>query len=78
MDIFIEGLGRGILAFLRWILVTIIVDSIVYCLGYAALKVFTLGRYPASKKDNETLCLLTGLIAIVAVIVFFAVYNQRG
>ena len=78
MDFLIEGLGRGIFAFFRWILVTILVDAILYGLGFAVLKVVTLGRYPIANRDNQTLCLFTGLLSIIAVIVFFAVYNQRG
>lgn len=78
MDFLIEGLGRGILAFFRWILVTILVDAIIYGVGFGVLKVVTLGRYPVANRDNQTLCLLAGLLSIIAVIIFFAIYNQRG
>lgn len=78
MDFLIEGLGRGILAFFRWILVTILVEVIIYGTGFGVLKVVTLGRYPIANKDNQTLCLFAGLLSIIAVIMFFAIYNQRG
>lgn len=77
MDLLIEGIGRGIASFLRWIFVTAIVDSILYGLGYVVVKVMSLGKYPASNRDNQSLCVGTGLISFVVIVALIALYNAN-
>ncbi len=74
MDGIIEGLGRGLLHLLRWLIIDIVIDIFIYSVGYGTLKVVSGGKYPTSKQDNKTLCLASGvfmLALMIAVIVFF-------
>ena len=77
MELLVEGIGRGIVGFFRWIFVTALVDSIIYGLGYVVAKIVTLGKYPAPNRDNQSLCVATGLITFVVIIGLIAVYNAR-
>lgn len=77
MDLLIEGIGRGLAGFLRWLFVTAFVDSILYGLGYVVVKAVTLGKYPASNRDNTSLCVGMGLISFVVIIALIAVYNAN-
>jgi hypothetical protein len=76
MDFLIEGLGRGIIGFFRWLLFTALVETLMYWCGYVVLKIMTLGRYPAPNRDNTMLCVLTALLFFIFVIGFLALYNQ--
>ncbi len=64
MEELAEGLGKGLFRFVKWIIIDAFIEFFVYGYGYLTLKVITLGKYPKSGQDNDSLCIIVGLISI--------------
>ena len=75
MEEIAEGFGRGILRFIKWIIINVFIEFFVYGYGYLTLKILTLGGYPKPNRDNEILCVIAGLISIAATIGVIAFLN---
>ncbi|KGJ98565.1 hypothetical protein [Thalassotalea sp. ND16A] len=69
MEEIVEGFGRGIFRIIKWILIDAFVEFFLYGYGYVSLKIATFGKYPKPGRDNETLCIVTGLISVAVTIV---------
>jgi len=68
-----EGVGRGFLRVIKWIVINAFIEFFMYGYGYIILKIITFGKYPKPNQNDETLCTVTGFIALIltiAVIMF--------
>lgn len=70
-----EGLFRGIARLIKWIVIDILIQFFVYGYGYVTLKIVTLGAYPKANRDNENLCVFSGIISIAVTIGLIAYFN---
>jgi hypothetical protein len=77
MEELVEGLGRGILNVIKWIVIDLFIEIFVHGYGYITLKVFTFGKYPKAGEDNYTLCIISGLLSIAATIAVIIVINSN-
>lgn len=75
MEEIAEGLGKGVFRFIKWIIIDAFIEFFVYGYGYLTLKLITLGKYPKSGQDNDTLCIIAGLISIAVTIGLIMVFN---
>ncbi|WP_068546717.1 hypothetical protein [Thalassotalea crassostreae] len=74
MEEIVEGFGKAFFRVVKWILVDAFVETFLHGYGYVTLKIITLGKYPQPNRDNETLCIVTGLISVgvtVALLILF-------
>jgi len=76
MEEVVEGIGKGILRFIKWVIIDLFVELFLYGYGYLTLKISTLGKYPKPNKNNENLCSTVGFIALVITIILIAVFNN--
>ena len=77
MEEIVEGLGRLIFRTIKWILIEVFIEIFIYGYGYVTLKVVTLGRYPKSGRDDETICIIAGIVSIVLTLFLIAyIYRQ--
>jgi len=77
MEELVEGLGRGILNIIKWIVIDLFIDIFVHGYGYVTLKILTVGKYPKADQDNDTLCIISGLLSIAATIAVIMVINSN-
>lgn len=75
MSEIIESVGRGFFALAKWIIIYGFIDFFVHSCGYVTLKVFSFGKYPASRRHNRNVCIGTGLIVLVLLIVAISFFN---
>ena len=75
MEEVVGGFGLLILRGLKWLVITALVEFLIYWYGFITLKIFTLGQFPKSGEDSETTCIITGVISIVITLVLIAVFN---
>ncbi len=80
MEEIAEGLFRGVISILRWIVFELIIHIVLFNLGRVALLLATLGRYPRGKltEKDEGIIALLGIFVIVAVWCAIALYNNYG
>jgi hypothetical protein len=74
-DVIKEGLGWLV----RWVLVTVIWELLLYGLGWATLYVCTAGRWPRASwgETQDNLVSLTGLGTLAAAFGIIALYNSN-
>ena len=76
MDDIAEGLFRGLLRVLKWIVIDFLIEIFLYGLGYGTLKLFTFGRYPRANQENEGLCIGTGIAVVILIVVSIGLLNS--
>ena len=67
-----EGLVKGILRFIRFILIELFCETLAYCIGRMSLKVVTFGKYPPipeTKKDRDRVIITGVLVTILTILV---------
>ncbi|MEP1446118.1 MAG: hypothetical protein ABJK37_08415 [Paraglaciecola sp.] len=74
MEEVVGGFGLLILRGLKWLVITALVEFLIYWYGYITLKILTLGHYPKLGEDSETMCIITGVVSIALTIVLIAVF----
>ena len=74
MEEVVGGFGLLILRGVKWLVITALVEFLIYGYGYITLKILTLGQYPKPNEDSETMCIITGVISIALTIVLIAVF----
>jgi hypothetical protein len=77
MSEIIEIVGRGFLALTKWIFIYGFIETFLYGCGYLTLKVFSFGKFPASKQHNKNVCIGTGLIVLFVVIASISFFNAH-
>ncbi|MCC5827784.1 hypothetical protein [Alkalimonas sp.] len=77
MSEIIEIVGRSFLALAKWIIIYGFIEFFVHGCGYLTLKVFSFGKYPASRQHNKNVCIGTGLIVLVAAIATISFFNAQ-
>ncbi len=80
MEELAEGLFRGVIGILRWIVFEFIIQIVLFNLGRIVLLLTTLGQYPRGKlseKEGGIISLL-GIFVIVLVWCTIALYNNYG
>jgi len=73
MEDLAEGIGRGILNLIKWIVIDVFIELFIHGYGYLTLKIITLGKYPKPDQNNDTLCVVSGFISLaftIAIIMF--------
>lgn len=75
MEEVVEGLFRGVARLIKWIIIDILIQFCVYGYGYVTLKIVTVGIYPKENRDNESLCVLSGIISVAVIIGLIANLN---
>ncbi|WP_334062765.1 hypothetical protein [Alteromonas genovensis] len=75
MEEVVEGFGRFALRIIKWIVIQALIEGIVYGYGYVTLKIFTLGKYPRSNKD-EGRSFIAGCVSIVATFMLLISFYQ--
>ena len=80
MEEIAEGLFRGILSILRWVVVELILHIVLFNLGRLVLLVATLGRYPRGELSEKEIGKISwlGVFVIVAIWGAIALYNNYG
>ncbi len=76
MEDVVEGLGRLIVRFIKWMIIEAIIETVLYWCGRIVLKVFTFGNYPRKEDDAEAPCVITGIIAIIAAVAAVVMFYQ--
>lgn len=76
MDILFDSIGRFIFEILKLIIRDLIIDIIVYGLGYITLKIVTLGFYPKKDRSNDHAIYISGTISIILIIIAFGLINN--
>ena len=77
MEDLAEGIGRGFLNLIKWIVIDVFIELFIHGYGYLTLKILTLGKYPKSNKNNDTLCVVSGLISFVVTIAIIMFINSN-
>ena len=77
MEEIAEGIGKGFLRIIKWIIIDAFIEIFVHGYGYLTLKVLTLGKYPKAEQNNDTLFIVSGLISIVITIVIIMYINSN-
>jgi hypothetical protein len=77
MEELAEGIGRGFLRIIKWIVIDAFIELFIHGYGYLTLKIITLGKYPKPDQNNETLCLVSGLISFVITIAIIMFINSN-
>jgi hypothetical protein len=72
-----EGLGRGFLRLIKWIIIDAFIESFIYWYGYVTLNTFTLGKYPKPNQNNDDLCIVAGVISLAITIDFIMLFNYK-
>lgn len=78
MDTLIEGTGRVLLQALKWLVIDAFIEFVLYGLGYGALKILTLGKYPRAKQDNDLLCIGSGAVVLAVLMVTVLIVNTAA
>ena len=77
MEEIAEGIGRGFLRVMKWIIIELFIDLFLHGYGYLTLKIITLGKYPKPDRDNESLCVISGFISFVITIAIIMYVNSK-
>ena len=77
MEELAEGIGRGFLRIIKWIVIDAFIELFIHGYGYLTLKIITLGKYPKPDQNNETLCLVSGVISFVITIAIIMFINSN-
>jgi hypothetical protein len=72
-----EGIGRGFLRVIKWIIIDAFIELFIHGYGYLTLKIITIGKYPKPDQDNDTLCVVAGLISFAVTIGIIMFINSN-
>lgn len=72
-----EGIGKIFLRVIKWIIIDAFIELFIHGYGYLTLKIITLGKYPKPDQDNDTLCVVTGLVSIAVTIGIIMFINSN-
>jgi len=72
-----EGIVRGILNLIKWIFIDVFIEILIHGYGYITLKILTFGKYPKPNQNNDTLCVVSGLISFVVTIAIIMFINSN-
>ncbi|REL35023.1 hypothetical protein [Thalassotalea euphylliae] len=77
MEEALAPIGRFIMSLVRYFVVELIVDRILYGVGFSVLKLVSLGTYPRSpvSRQMKNHCLFAGVATFTIAIVLIAVFN---
>lgn len=73
-----EGLLRVLWQLLRYLLIDLCIDILIYGYGYLILKIITLGRYPKLHGTERSYCIVAGVISVVATICVLLYWQHAG
>ncbi|MCV2884349.1 hypothetical protein OE749_06545 [Aestuariibacter sp. AA17] len=74
MEGILEGVGSGIMRFLRWLFIGVVLEYLLYWLGRIVLKMVSFGKYPTSSDEADMPCVLAGLVTVIAILVMLAIH----
>tara|TARA_B110000467_G_C17887737_1_gene248181 strand:- start:189 stop:422 length:234 start_codon:yes stop_codon:yes gene_type:complete len=77
MEDLAEGIGRGFLNLIKWIIIDVFIELFIHGYGYLTLKILTLGKYPKLNKNNDTLCVISGFISFAVTIAIIMYINSN-
>jgi hypothetical protein len=77
MEDLAEGIGKGFLNLIKWIIIDVFIELFIYGYGYLTLKILTLGKYPKPNQNNDTLCVVSGFISFVVTIAIIMYINSN-
>lgn len=77
MEEVLAPIGRFIISLARTILLEMIINGVVYGLGFSVLKLVSLGSYPSNplSQKMKNHCLLAGIVTVIIAIFTIGVFN---
>ncbi len=77
MEELAEGIGKGFLRIIKWIIIDAFIEIFMHGYGYLTLKIITFGNYPKPNQNNDTLCVISGLISFIVTIAIIMFINSN-
>jgi hypothetical protein len=77
MEDLAEGIGKGFLNLIKWIIIDVFIELFIHGYGYLTLKILSIGKYPKPNQNNDTLCVVSGFISFVVTIAIIMYINSN-
>ena len=76
MEELAEGVVKGILRFIRYVLIEGICEFLLFCIGRLFLLLITLGRYPrgAKAQEHEGYIICVGMLVVITSVILISLY----
>ncbi len=75
-DFIPEGVLRVLWQILRYLLIDLCIDVVIYGYGYLSLKIFSLGRYPKLYGTERKAAISAGLVAMLVTVALILYWQQ--
>ncbi len=75
-DFIPEGVLRVLWQILRYLLIDLCIDVVIYGYGYLSLKIFSLGRYPKLYGTERNAAILAGIVAMLVTVALILYWQQ--
>lgn len=75
-DFIPEGVLRMLWQLLRYLLIDVCIDIVIYGYGYLSLKIFTLGRYPKLYGTERHVAISAGIVALLVTVALIVYWQQ--